>query len=209
MRICVIIAAALCACAVLAAGADPEHHLERALSRKTAEPLWVEGTVAQALHEIEQACGSRMKPRAPGPAGDQFRTIAESLLAASGRHTIKVWFIACSVRFSALTLGAIVIVSNEWLARATEGDLWAVAAHEMAHRAGDFSRRIVIQHHLPGVSTHDKQRLEAEIEMRADQGAMLLLRSAGYDPAALRRFLDKEIRPGISTETRLRLLAFY
>jgi predicted Zn-dependent protease len=186
---------------------DPGQAVETALSRKVSEPLWLESTFAQALDEIQHACGSAMTQSASTPAAAAFRSIAERLLRPSARNAIEVQFLDCGRQFFALTLGAVILVNTAWLARASEDDLWLVAAHEMAHRPSDFSRRVVIGLHVPGLDAAAQERLAMEMEIQADAGAVRLLRSAGRDPASLRRFLEKENRAAPSAQLRRRLEA--
>jgi predicted Zn-dependent protease len=195
-------------CAQAALHLDLEQKLESILSRKAAEPLWLESTFAQALAEVEQACGAKFTSSPRTRPARTFRGIAEGLLRASGRSAIEVRFIDCGRRISALTLGAMILVDAGWAAGAAEDDLWAVAAHEMAHRPSDFSRRVVIGMHLPAVNASQKERLVTGIEIEADSRAAVLLRAAGRDPGLLLRFLEKEFRAAPSPQLRRRLDAY-
>jgi hypothetical protein len=194
-------------CAQAALHLDLEQKLETILSRKAAEPLWLESTVAQALGEIEQACGAKFTSSPRTRPARTLRAIAEQLLRPSGRSAIEVRFIDCGRRISALTLGAMILVDTGWLASAGDDDLWAVAAHEMAHRPSDFSRRVVIGMHL-SVDEAAKERLVTEIEIKADSGAWVLLRGARRDPSSLLRFLEREFRASPTPQLRRRLDAY-
>jgi hypothetical protein len=195
-------------CAQAALHLDLEQKLETMLSRKSAEPLWLESTFAQALGEVEQACGAKFTSSARTRPARTFRAIAERLLRPSRRTAIEVRFIDCGRRISALTLGAMILVDSGWLASAGEDDLWAVAAHEMAHRPSDFSRRVVIGMHLPAADVSAKERLFTEIEIQADSGAGVLLRGVGREPSLLLRFLEREFRVAPSPQLRRRLDAY-
>lgn len=184
-----------------------EQSIEVTLSRKIDEPLWLESTFAQAHAEFEQACGSKSTASAPSPAARTFRAIAGKLRPASGRTAIEVRFLDCGMNISAVTFGAIVLVNTSWLARASADDLWPVAAHEMAHRPSDFSRRVVIGLHMPALDAAAREQLATEMEIRADAGAVTLLRGAGRDPGSLRRFLEREYRAAPSAQLRQRLNA--
>ena len=202
MRLLPLFLAAGCAYAAL--HHDLEQKVESILSRMSADRDWLRFTAAQAIAETEHACGSKFTSE-PRTAPDRsFRDTAESLLRASGRSTIEVRFIACGRNFPALTLGAMILVNTDWLAEASEDDRWAIAAHEMAHRPSDFSRRVVIGMHLPA-SAAAKDDLVAGIEIEADSRAAILLRGAGRDPAVLRRFLEREFRRDPSPQLRRRL----
>jgi len=133
--------------------------------------------------------------------------MVDRFLLPSGRRAIEVLYLECGTRFTAVTLAAIVLANSSWLSRASQDELWTVAAHEMAHRPSDFSRRVVVGLHIPGLDAATKARLATEMEVRADSGAVTLLRAAGRDPASLRRFLEKENRAASSEELRQRLAA--
>ena len=205
MRVLPLFLAAGCAFAAL--HHDLEQKLESTLSRMSADRDWLRFTAAQAIGEIEQTCGAKFtsEPRT-GPART-FRGIAEGLLRASGRSAIEVRFIDCGRRFPALTLGAMILVNTSWLAQASEDDRWAIAAHEMAHRPSDFSRRVVIGMHLHAPDAA-KDDLVTGIEIEADSRAAILLRSAGRDPSVLQRFLEREFRRDPSPQLRRRLDAY-
>lgn len=203
--IALLLAASLAASAALRI--DLDERIETTLARKSAEPQWIESIIAQALAEIEQSCGRRLTPAPPGPMADRFRSIAQQLLRPSGRSAIDVQFLDCGRGMTAVTLGAIIVVNSSWLARASEDDLWAVAAHEMAHRPSDFARRVVIGLHVPGLDAATRDHLVTELEMKADAGALFLLNSGGRNSTALRRFLEQENRATPSPQLRKRLSA--
>ncbi len=194
-------------CAHAALRLDLEQTIETVLARKSAEPLWVESTHAQALAEFEQACAGKLARTPPHPNAAAFRGIVERLLAPSGRRVIEVLYLECGASFSAVTLAAIVLANSSWLSRASEDELWAVAAHEMAHRPSDFSRRVVIGLHIPGLDRATRASLATDLEVKADAGAVALLRAAGRDPVSLRRFLEKENRAAYSEQLKQRLAA--
>jgi hypothetical protein len=186
---------------------DLDERIETTLTRKSAEPLWLESILWQALGEIQQACGHPMSSEPLSPAARKFRSIARRFLRPSGRTTLDLRFLDCGRNISALTLGAIVVVNTSWLARAAEDDLWAVAAHEMAHRPSDFARRVIIGLHVPGLDANTKEHLVTEIEINADARAQILLRGAHRNPKFLRRFLEAESRRTPSPQLRRRLEA--
>ncbi len=205
MKLCLILMGVVCAHAALRH--DVQRRMEKTLDQKSAEPHWIESIYAQLFAEMQQKCGSKLTTQSPGPAGRAFLSIVERLFPASGRSAIEVLFIDCPAPMAAVTVGATIIAGAAWLARAGEDDLWAVAAHEIAHRPADFSRRVVIEYHMPGIDAEEKARLATEMELRADAGAVVLLRAAGRDPGALLRLLLKETRSAPSVEMRQRMAA--
>jgi hypothetical protein len=108
---------------------------------------------------------------------------------------------------TAVTLDATIIASGPWLSRAADYELWAAAAHELAHRPTDFARRFVIEYHLPGFNADDKSRLAFDIESRADRHAMEVLRAAGVPVEALAHALEKEAAINRSADLRRRIAA--
>jgi hypothetical protein len=201
-------------CAVAAAGAatitEPcvaEREVEAKIDEIAAVPLRLRAIYTQALRDIEGACGSQLTTSAEHDSGTAFRRIVERLLGGSGRDRIEVLFVECSAPMTAVNLGATIVASAAWLSRAAERDLWAVAAHELAHRPGDFTRRFVIEYHLPGFGADDKARLCFDIESRADRRAMELLRAAGRPGETLPHALKQELARNPSPELRRRIAA--
>lgn len=190
-------------CAHAAIRHDANREMERVLVEKAAEPRWIESTYAQVFGEMEEKCRSKLSAEAPGAQGRAFRSIVERLFPASGRNRVEVLFIDCPL--PAVTVGAMIVSGVSWLTRATEDDLWAVAAHELAHRPADFSRRVVIEYHMPGLDAEEKTQLVADMELSADTRALELLKSAGRDPRALLHFLRKASRTDRSAVMRARL----
>jgi hypothetical protein len=201
-------------CAVAAAGAatitapcDAERQVEAKVDELAAVPLRLRSLYAQALRDIEGVCGSKPTTSAANDSGTAFRRIVEGLLGASGRDRIEVLFAECQAPMTAVNLGTTIVASRAWLSRATERDLWAVAAHELAHRPSDFARRFVIEYHLPGIGADDKTRLCFDIESRADRRAMELLRAAGRPGETLAHALKQELARNPSPEVRRRIAA--
>jgi hypothetical protein len=201
-------------CAVASAGAatitapcEAERQVEAKVDKIAAAPLRLHSLYAQAFRDIEGVCGSKLTTSAANDSGTTFRRIVEQLLRASGRDRIEVLFAECSAPMTAVNLGATIIASGAWLSRAAERDLWAVAAHELAHHPGDFARRFVIEYHLPGFGAADKTRLCFDIESRADLRAMELLRAAGRPGETLAHALKQETARNRSPEPRQRIAA--
>jgi hypothetical protein len=201
-------------CAVAAAGAatitapcEAERQVEAKVDEIAAAPLWLQSIHTQALREIEDVCGSKLTTSAANDSGTAFRRIVQGLLGASGRDRIEVLFAECPAPMTAVNLGATIVASGAWLSRAAERDLWAVAAHELAHRTDDFARRFVIEYHLPGFRYDDKTRLCFDIELRADRRAMELLRAAGRPAETLAHALKQELARNPSPELRRRIAA--
>jgi hypothetical protein len=199
-------------CAVAAAGAatitapyEAERQVEAKVDEIAAVPLRLRTLYARALREIEGVCGPTTS--AANASGTAFLRIVERLLKASGRDRIEVLFAECPAPMTAVNLGATIVASGAWLSHAAERDLWAVAAHELAHRPGDFARRFVIEYDLPGIGADDRTRLCFDIESRADRRAMELLRAAGRPAETLSRALKQELARNPLPELRRRIAA--